>query len=319
MWKALDPALTPRGRRLHTDTMRAVPAQERKEPRMDELTTLSCESVDSYDGQVVDNDAVEIGTLYADSHSSMIDAVVKRLECGRRLVEKKDYLGHGNWLPWLAENAGTLGFENDSTARRLMKAAQANRALAHDLDDEEAVRLSRQMWGHDKDSATNHLAIGSGENEWYTPQEFIDKARAVMGGIDLDPASSAEANETVGASVFFTENEDGLSQHWEGKIWLNPPYSRDLMPKFCEKLAHHVDNGDVESAMLVAHNNTDTAWFHRLSQSCAAACFPSRRIRFYRGDDVAAPVNGQVFFYFGDDIDSFKREFGSVGWVVVSA
>ena len=31
MWKALDPALTPRGRRLHTDTMRAVPAQERKE------------------------------------------------------------------------------------------------------------------------------------------------------------------------------------------------------------------------------------------------------------------------------------------------
>jgi phage N-6-adenine-methyltransferase len=169
------------------------------------------------------------------------------------------------------------------------------------------------------DSDGNYRTNNTGENEWYTPAEFVAMARRVMGGIDLDPASCPEANKIVNASVFFTERDNGLEQHWEGKVWLNPPYSRDLMPAFCEKLASHVDAGDVTDAVLVSHNNTDTGWFHRLADSCAAACFPSKRIRFYRGEDVAAPVNGQVFFYFGKNVEAFREEFGRIGWVVVPA
>ena len=206
--------------------------------------------IDRVLGEVVDGDAIAIGELYARSNSSLADAVVARLECGQRLAEKKASMAHGEWLPWLDANAGVLGFLSRFTAAKLIKAAQGNVPLAAHLDEATAVKLSRQMWGHDL-----YRAQGTGNNEWFSPPEYIELVREVMGAIDLDPASSAEANQVVRATRFYTIEDDGLVQDWSGRVWLNPPYSRDLMPKFVEKLKSSFQSGDVSAAIMVSHNN----------------------------------------------------------------
>jgi hypothetical protein len=53
---------------------------------------------------------------------------------------------------------------------------------------------------------------GTGKFERYTPAEYIEAARKVLGGIDLDPATSPQAQRVVQATRYFTEKDDGLVQ-----------------------------------------------------------------------------------------------------------
>ena len=163
----------------------------------------------------------------------------------------------------------------------------------------------------------NHRAQGTGENEWYTPIEHLDLARQVLGGFDLDPASSEQANATVGASTIFTLDDDGLSQPWHGRVWLNPPYSQPSIALFAEKLAGEWEAGNIESAIALTHNYTDTAWFHLLANSCRAICFTRGRIGFVNPEGKkASPTQGQAFFYFGDDVIRFSEAFQRIGFIV---
>jgi phage N-6-adenine-methyltransferase len=158
---------------------------------------------------------------------------------------------------------------------------------------------------------------GTGENEWYTPPEFLERARSVLGTIDLDPASSALAQRRVKAAEYFTLDDDGLSREWRGRVWMNPPYAQPAIGHFAEKLASSVEAGRVTAAVALTHNYTDTRWFHRLSHAASAICFPEGRIRFISQDGaLASPTQGQAFFYFGKRHALFTATFGDVGLVL---
>ena len=60
--------------------------------------------------------------------------------------------------------------------------------------------------------------------EWISNNEMVDSAHLLMGGIDLDPASSQKANEYVNAKKFYTPKEDGLNEmEWFGNVYVFPP------------------------------------------------------------------------------------------------
>lgn len=154
----------------------------------------------------------------------------------------------------------------------------------------------------------------TGKFEWYTPPEFAEAARRVMGEIDLDPASCKVANEnSVKAKRYFTKDDDGLSQEWAGRVWMNPPYASGLIEKFCQKLA---ESEKVSEAICLVNNGTETGWFHTLTTRATAVCFPRRRVRF-RNQDLqesdSGPLQGQAIVYIGDCPKKFVDAFGAFG------
>src|SRR5262249_45142887 len=160
--------------------------------------------------------------------------------------------------------------------------------------------------------------VKTGESEWYTLIQYIDSARQVMGGIDLDPASCEHAQKYhVQACYYCTKEDNGLEQDWHGRVWLNPPYSKDLMPQFVDKLIEeYAGKRHVEQAIMLTHNFTDTRWFHNAESVCAAICFTSGRIGFEQSDGPSAsPTNGQAFFYFGDHAGKFGEVFSQHSFV----
>jgi phage N-6-adenine-methyltransferase len=161
--------------------------------------------------------------------------------------------------------------------------------------------------------------LGKGNNEWYTPSNYIDLARTTMGSIDVDPASNDFAQETVRAGTYFTAESNGLDKDWTGNVWLNPPYSRGLIRPFVDKLIKEVENGNAEQAILLVNNCADTAWFQDAAQAASAICFPRGRIRFYmpNGKLHATPPLGQAFLYFGHHAANFARHFGPHGLVAI--
>lgn len=243
-------------------------------------------------------------------------------QLGQMLHDAKEAGALREGRPETVASADSFNLADAGISRDLSSRAQAiasipeedfEKTLSEHRDEQQAV-TGRTM---EKLAKQAHVSHNSGENEWYTPPEFIEAARRVMGEITLDPASCEAANANVKAKWFYTAEDDGLCQAWRGKVWMNPPYAQPLIANFCNALVMHVNNRAVTEACVLVNNGTETAWGQQLLENCTAVCFPKSRIRFIdkSGNPSGAPLQGQMIIYFGPNQDAFFdnfKKFGSV-------
>ena len=136
-----------------------------------------------------------------------------------------------------------------------------------------------------------------------------------MGEIDLDPASSELANETVKANGYYDKEDNGLTKEWYGRVWLNPPYSQPDIDDF----SNAVLEKDYEEIMILVNNATETKWFQRLARKSDCICFINRRLKFIdkEGLSTGSPLQGQVVIYIGKNLNMFIEEFSNHGFCLV--
>jgi len=116
---------------------------------------------------------------------------------------------------------------------------------------------------------------------WLTPPEII----GALGPFSLDPCAAPEPRPWPTALRHISRPADGLAAEWQGRVWLNPPYSRDAV-RWLRRMARH------GSGTALVFARTETAWFvETVWRQASAVLFLRGRIHFHRPDGSRAPAN----------------------------
>lgn len=133
------------------------------------------------------------------------------------------------------------------------------------------------------------LMFSSKTDLWATPKEYFEKVNNEF-FLNLDVCAN---KENAKCERFFTEEDNGLSQEWNGRVWMNPPYGRTI-GKWVEKAFINRNNCDVIVCLLPAR--TDTKWFHDYIYGVAEVRFIKGRLKF--GDAKnSAPFPSMLIIY----------------------
>ena len=111
--------------------------------------------------------------------------------------------------------------------------------------------------------------FSSKTNEWETPQELFDELDREF-TFTLDPCATPDNKK---CPRYFTKDVDGLTQPWQGTVFMNPPYGREI-PKWIKKAYEESLRGATIVCLVPAR--TDTAYWHDY-------IFPYAEVRFIRG------------------------------------
>jgi phage N-6-adenine-methyltransferase len=141
------------------------------------------------------------------------------------------------------------------------------------------------------DTSTLTTMFSSASEEWATPGDFMEMLRRRFGPFDLDPAATPE---NAKAERYFTREDDGLKQSWEGRVFCNPPYGRGIGDWVAKGVQEVGALGAAERVVMLLPARTDTVWWHEYVMRFAHSVhFVRGRLKF-GGCDNSAPFPSVV-------------------------
>jgi hypothetical protein len=117
-------------------------------------------------------------------------------------------------------------------------------------------------------------------NDWITPKYIIN----ALGTFVLDPCACDQQPWPTAARML-TRASNGLRQPWGGRVWLNPPYGKQLH-RWMLRMAEHNDG----IALIFARTETK-AFTQAVWGKAAGLLFLEGRIHFHYPDGQKAAGN----------------------------
>ncbi len=135
----------------------------------------------------------------------------------------------------------------------------------------------------------NNGLFSSECDTWATPPELFRRLDAEF-RFTLDVCALPENTK---CERFFTPNDDGLIQPWDGVCWMNPPYGSAISMWMKKAYTEFLERRLTIVCLIPAR--TDTKWWHDYAMK-GEIRFIRRRIRFVGGKSCA-PFPSAIVIY----------------------
>jgi hypothetical protein len=138
-------------------------------------------------------------------------------------------------------------------------------------------------------------------DEVYTPAELFERLAIRF---DLDVCAPAGGVPWIPADRHYSINDDGLAQPWEGRVWMNPPYSNSS-----KWITRFIEHGNGICFVPFARSRH----MHALWEAADAICYPrdpvtNNLFRFMKGEKRYSIYMAVVLAAIGDkNVEALHR------------
>ena len=133
----------------------------------------------------------------------------------------------------------------------------------------------------------------TGKTDWETPPEVFDLLNKEF-RFTLDPCATPR---TAKCRRFFTSKQDGLTRPWCGRVFVNPPYGRQISSWVRKGFQESLSSTEIVVMLLPAR--TDPDWWHDYVMKAKEVRLTAGRLCFLdQGQPVKNPAFGSAIVVF---------------------